>query len=86
MQPQPILHFWFDELTAKQHFGTDIALDKTVHTRFGNTLDAEARCGLFVWRTTAEGRLAEIIVLAQLSRNVYCDTPRAFAQHALASN
>jgi uncharacterized protein (DUF924 family) len=35
---------------------------------------------LFAWRTTAEGRLAEIIVLDQFSRNVYRDTPRAFAQ------
>ena len=35
---------------------------------------------MFAWRTTAEGRLAEIIVLDQFSRNVYRDTPRAFAQ------
>ncbi len=31
-----------------------------------------------------QGRLAEIIVLDQFSRNVYRDTPRAFAQDALA--
>jgi uncharacterized protein (DUF924 family) len=39
---------------------------------------------LFEWRTSAEGRLAEIIVLDQFSRNVCRDTPRAFAQDALA--
>lgn len=33
---------------------------------------------------TPEGRLAEIIVLDQFSRNVWRDTPRAFAQDALA--
>ena len=32
----------------------------------------------------SEGRLAEILVLDQFSRNVYRDTPRAFAQDALA--
>jgi uncharacterized protein (DUF924 family) len=39
---------------------------------------------LFSWRNTPEGRLAEIIVLDQFSRNVYRDTARAFAQDALA--
>ena len=84
MPPQTILHFWFEELTAKQHFVKDAALDKTIRTRFGATLEAAARCELFEWRITAEGRLAEIVVLDQFSRNVYRDTPRAFAQDALA--
>ncbi len=84
MQSQSILHFWFEELTAKQHFVKDAALDETIRTRFGDTLEAAARCELFAWRATAEGRLAEIIVLDQFSRNVYRDTPRAFAQDALA--
>lgn len=84
MQPQPILHFWFEELTAKQHFVKDAALDETIRARFGDTLEAAARCELFAWRATAEGRLAEIIVLDQFSRNVFRDTPRAFAHDALA--
>jgi uncharacterized protein (DUF924 family) len=84
MQPQPILHFWFEELTAKQHFVKDPGLDQAIRTRFGDTLEAAARCELFAWRTTPEGRLAEIIVLDQFSRNIYRDTPRAFAQDALA--
>ena len=77
MQPQPILRFWFEELTAKQHFLKDAVLDETIRTQFGDMLEAAARCELFAWRATAEGRLAEIIVLDQLSRNVYRDTPRA---------
>ena len=84
MQPQSILHFWFEELTAKQHFVKDAVLDETIRTRFGDTLEAAARCELFAWRVNAEGRLAEILVLDQFSRNVYRDTPRAFAQDALA--
>ena len=82
--PQPILHFWFEELTPKQHFVKDAALDETICVRFGDTLEAAAQCELFTWRGTAEGRLAEIIVLDQFSRNIYRDTPRAFAQDALA--
>ena len=84
MSSQPILHFWFTELTPKQHFAKDAALDEALRTRFGATLEAAARCELFGWRTTPEGRLAEVLVLDQFSRNVYRDTPRAFAQDALA--
>ena len=84
MQPQSILHFWFTELTPKHHFAKDAALDQTIRTRFGATLAAAARCELFAWRVTPEGRLAEVLVLDQFSRNVYRDSPRAFAQDALA--
>ena len=84
MKPQDILDFWFEELTAKQHFVKDAALDALIRTRFGNTLEAAARCELWDWRKSAEGRLAEIVVLDQFSRNIYRDMPRAFAQDALA--
>jgi uncharacterized protein (DUF924 family) len=84
MQAHHIIHFWFNELNDKQHFAKDAALDEAIRTRFGTTLAAAARCELFEWRTTAEGRLAEIIVLDQFSRNVYRDTPGAFAQDSLA--
>ena len=84
MQAQDTLHFWFEELTDKQHFAKDAALDEMIRSRFGPTLAAAARCELFAWRATPEGALAEIIVLDQFSRNVYRDTPRAFAQDSLA--
>ena len=82
--PSDILRFWFTELTPQQHFAKDAALDESIRTRFGPTLEAAARCELFPWRATPEGRLAEILVLDQFSRNVYRDTARAFAQDALA--
>ena len=84
MKAQDILHFWFEKLTPKQHFVKDPALDATIRARFGDTLEAAARCELFAWRATPQGRLAEILVLDQFSRNVYRDTPRAFAQDAQA--
>ncbi len=84
MNSLSVQHFWFEELTPKQHFVKDAALDETIRARFDSTLDAAARCELFAWRATPEGRLAEIIVLDQFSRNIYRDTPRAFAQDALA--
>lgn len=85
--PHPILHFCFTELTSKQHFAKDAALDETIRTRFGATLEAAARCELFAWRATPEGRPAEVLELDQFSRNVYRhkpQRPRAFAQDELA--
>jgi uncharacterized protein (DUF924 family) len=43
MKPQSILPFWFEKLTAKQHFVKVAALDETIRARFGDTLEAEAR-------------------------------------------
>jgi uncharacterized protein (DUF924 family) len=50
MQAQNILDFWFNELSPKQHFVKDAALDEAMRTRFGDTLEAAARCELFAWR------------------------------------
>jgi uncharacterized protein (DUF924 family) len=58
MQPQPIIHFWFTELTSKQHFAKDAALDETIRNRFNQTLEAPARCELFAWRAAPWVRLA----------------------------
>ena len=44
MQASDILHFWFEELTDKQHFVKDTALDASMRERFGPTLEAAARC------------------------------------------
>ncbi len=80
MHAQDIIHFWFTELDNKQRFGKDAALDTHMASRFGALLQAAAKGELFAWRSTPVGRLAEIIVLDQFSRNIYRDSPAAFAQ------
>jgi len=84
MTPDDVTRFWFEELTPKQWFTKDLELDERMAQRFGATLDAASRCELYSWRTTPGGRLAEVIVLDQFSRNVHRGTPRAFAQDPLA--
>ena len=56
MHPHPILHFWFTELSPKQHFAKDAAVDYAIRTRFGATLEAVAQCELFAWRIRSSVR------------------------------
>ena len=81
---QQVLDFWFEELTPKQWFIKSDDLDRTITERFGETLAAVARCECWQWRETPAGRVAEIVVLDQFSRNIHRDTPSAFAQDPLA--
>ncbi len=84
MEAQPILDFWFGELTPKQWFAKSDELDSIIAERFSDTLKAAAKGELWHWRETAHGRLAEVIVLDQFSRNIYRGSPNAFAQDAIA--
>lgn len=81
---QSVLNFWFDECEPQQWFTQDASFDELIRARFERLL-LQAQAGeLFQWRTSAHGRLAEIIMLDQFSRNLYRDTPQAFAQDAMA--
>lgn len=84
MNPQDVLRFWFDEATPEQHFKNDAAFDAEIRARFGETQQAAARGELVAWRDTGDGRLAEIIVLDQFSRNLFRDDARAFATDGMA--
>jgi uncharacterized protein (DUF924 family) len=84
MMPNTVLDFWFREIDPKQWWIKDAAFDQLIRDRFA-ALHAQANaCELFSWRATADGRLTEIIVLDQFSRNMFRDTPAAFASDPLA--
>lgn len=84
MHADDILTFWFHELEPAQWWTKDPELDHAMLHRFGPVHGAAARCELAAWRGSPEGRLAEVIVLDQFSRNLYRGLPQAFAQDALA--
>ena len=84
MGSEEVLKFWFTEIQPAQHWKKDPEFDQLVRDRFAAVHLAASRCELFTWRATAEGRLAEIIVLDQFSRNMFRDKPEAFACDPLA--
>lgn len=83
-EPMSILDFWFKEITPKQWWQKSSDFDQLIAHRFGELHQAATRCELYEWRNSAQGRLAEIIVLDQFSRNIYRDQPQAFASDNLA--
>src|SRR5699024_11508984 len=68
--PDEVLAFWFDTLTPKDWFRKSAKLDARIHKEFGPTHAAASRGELPGWRAQPSGRLAEIIVLDQFSRNI----------------
>ncbi|MBL0029039.1 MAG: DUF924 domain-containing protein [Rhodanobacteraceae bacterium] len=80
----PVLDFWFREIDPAQWWRVDAAFDELIRSRFLDLHRQAAAGELFAWRATAQGRLAEIIVLDQFSRNLFRGTPGAFAQDGMA--
>jgi uncharacterized protein (DUF924 family) len=81
---EAILKFWFEEIRPAQWWAKDDAFDQSVRARFAGVHERAARCELFGWRTQPRGRLAEVIVLDQFSRNMFRGSPLAFASDPLA--
>lgn len=94
MQPwQPLLAFWFgdeadDVLRATRQaplwWGKSSETDALLASRFGEQAEAAAEGCLAHWADLPSGRLALILLLDQLPRNIHRGTPAAFAQDPLA--
>lgn len=77
---QSVVTFWFNELTPDNWWQKDVSIDDQIRDRFLLLHEQAVRGELFHWRQCPQGALAEIIVLDQFSRNMFRDTPKAFAQ------
>lgn len=85
---QALLDLWFgnDEdpvrtsaAKASLWWGKDPETDALLAARFGELRERAKRGDLDDWKRTARGRLALVIALDQLSRNLHRGTPEAFA-------
>lgn len=87
---QAVLDFWFLPAEAPGHgryraewFRKDDAFDTTIRTQFAADIEA-ALGGRRLAGDDAASVLAEILLLDKFTRNVFRDTPRAFAGDAQA--
>ena len=81
---QGVLEFWFEEIEPVLWWKKDDAFDALLVERFSEIHTRACRCELFEWRREPEGRLAEIIVLDQFSRNMFRDSAQAFANDSMS--
>jgi uncharacterized protein (DUF924 family) len=79
-----VLAFWFDELTPKDWFEKNDAIDETIRSRFGKLseelIQASPSMSFDDWQTA----LAAILVFDQFPRNMFRGNARAFATDNLA--
>ncbi len=92
LDPEDLLRFWFGDDVAggswkprrADWFGGGPALDAEIERRFGDAVRAAQRGELDALGGTPRGRLALVILLDQLSRNVFRGRAEAFAADARA--
>ncbi len=82
--PRRVLDFWFVEHGRDDWFGGKPEFDKELSDHFAGTHAAVARGEAWRWRATPQGRLAEIIVLDQFSRQLHRGSALAFASDDMA--
>lgn len=87
-EQQAILQFWFGDLQSesssyaqrrKLWFGKQPEFDAAIRQQFQPIYEQAAAGTLDVWQQTPLGCLALILLLDQFSRNMFRDTPQAFA-------
>ncbi|HHG89950.1 MAG TPA: DUF924 domain-containing protein [Devosia sp.] len=81
---EEVLKFWFVEHTGEDWFGGKPEFDEKLRGRFFRLHGRVALGEAWSWRVSAQGRLAEILVLDQFSRQFYRGDPRAFASDGMA--
>lgn len=81
---ESIIQFWFEEVAPKNWWIKDEAFDQLLKDRYRELLDAAAQGELYAWRDHPLGRLAEIIVLDQFSRNIFRNDARSFSSDPMA--
>jgi uncharacterized protein (DUF924 family) len=77
-----ILAFWFEEAGPKHWYAKSDAFDAKIRSRFEQcAVDLARQCAQtpHPWEDNPDSTLALIIALDQFSRNMYRDTPAAFA-------
>jgi uncharacterized protein (DUF924 family) len=86
-----VLEFWFgapgsasDGRPRAEWFHRSDAFDRLIAQRFMASIELALAGGLRDWDAEPETALARILLLDQFTRNVFRDTPRAFAGDALA--
>ena len=81
---QDVLTFWFEDHGPADWFAAKPEFDALIARGFAETHAAVTRGEGWDWRSTPGGRLAEIIVLDQFSRQLFRGQAKSFANDTMA--
>ena len=81
---QNVLNFWFTEITPEFWFKKDAEFDAAVKSRFSKAVSDALAGRLDHWADNSDGCLALIILLDQLTRNIFRQSARAFSGDDMA--
>ena len=79
VQPDEVVRYWFETLSPEDWYGAPPEVDAEIARRFGKVYESLSDAVPEAWLQTPQGRLAAILVLDQLPRNIYRGTSQAFA-------
>lgn len=76
--PQSVLDFWFSETMAKRWFTGEKDLDEEIRSKFGKQVALALAGDLIEWESEPSSRLALVLLLDQLPRNIFRGKAQAF--------
>ena len=79
-----ILDFWFKEISPESWFKKDPLFDAMLTQQFGRNIEQALVGQLDKWAQNKDGRLALILLLDQMTRNIFRNTPKAFSGDDIA--
>lgn len=82
-QPDDIIRFW-REAGPEKWFAKDEAFDAAIRSRFLADYEAAAAGALAAWEATPEGCYALLLLLDQFPRNLFRNSPQAYASDEAA--
>jgi uncharacterized protein (DUF924 family) len=79
ISPKDILDFWYSDMARPLWFAKDLLFDKKIHSQFYKVYTKAKEGSLDNWQNSPSSALALVITLDQFPRNMFRNTPQAFA-------
>lgn len=79
-----VLQFWFEDCAPEQWFTKNADFDALLKDQFSDLVEKAMAGQLDAWAETRDGLQALIILLDQMARNIFRDTPKMYAGDDIA--
>lgn len=81
---EDVIAFWFEEISPDEWFKKDTSFDTMLSVRAGTIVKKALNGQLDFWSKSIEGTVGLVLLLDQFTRNIFRDSPQAFAGDEMA--